>query len=107
VLFGRDGALLAEGDLGPVLLWDQRPGQPTHVQSEVVDTAKEDVGRNRADLHHLQQVLGTGFEQGQVPDEVECLVLQHPLPTVARRALLGLSDFLEGNAPGALDGSGV
>jgi hypothetical protein len=35
VLLGRDGALLAEGDLGPVLLRDHRPGEPAHVQREV------------------------------------------------------------------------
>ncbi len=29
---------------------------------------EEDVGRDGARLHHLQQVFGTGFEQGQVAD---------------------------------------
>ncbi len=104
VLIGRDRPLLAKLDLWPVFFGNEGPRQPAHVQGKVVDSAEENIGRDRAGLHHPEQVFSPGFEEGQVSDGIECGVLEHADPALMGAPGFGLGEFLQGHFPRALRG---
>ena len=39
-----DGAFLAKADLGPLLLGEDGPGEPAHVEGEIMNAAEENIG---------------------------------------------------------------
>ena len=61
VLVGCDAPLFAVFDLGPASLGEDRPRQPIHVQSEIMQLAEMDVCGDGSLSQCLQKMLGTGF----------------------------------------------
>jgi hypothetical protein len=52
---------------------ENRPGQPTPVEGEIVESAQEHVRRHRTGLKHFQELRGVGFQNRHVADDVKRL----------------------------------
>lgn len=63
--------------------------------------AQIDIRGNRALLQHSQNVVGLRFQQANMADRIEGLVLDRGQPTGLRLAFLELGDFLHDVLPGA------
>ena len=107
VLVVGDGALGLVADGGPLLLGDDRPREPAHVQREVVESAQVDVRRDGAHGEDAQELLGLGFDDGQLPQRREGSVLDGRVPAVAGVALLGPHQFSHDELPIAGGGGGI
>ena len=107
VFLEGDRPLLFEAHLRPLLLGEHRPGQPAHVQGEVVEATQEHVGGDGARLKHFQEVRGVGFKDRQVADDVKGRVLHRPLVADERRTGLGPGHLVHWRLPGALGNLGV
>jgi len=73
---------------GPLPFWDDRFGDPIHVEGEVVDPPQKHVGGDRALVQSLQKMFGLGFDQGQVPERFKGWILDGDIP-----AFLGVARF--------------
>ena len=83
-----DGTFVLELNFRPLAFHDDRPRQPRHVQGEVVDASQIYIRRNFSSFEHAQKMFRARFQNWQVPDQIERLVLDGGLPTV-----LGLACF--------------
>ncbi len=99
-----DGALFLEPHLRPLLLRQHRPRQPVHVEREVLDAAQVHVRRDGAGLQHLQGLHGLGFEDGEIPDEVERRVHHGAVVADAGGAGFHFGHLVHRHLPGALAG---
>ena len=102
-----DGAFRFELDRRPLPLGDHRPSEPVHVQGEVLQSAQEDVRRHGSDLEHVEEVLGLGLEDAQVPDGIESMVFHSAVPTIEGRSSFGLQDCVHRGLPGSLGDLGI
>lgn len=102
-----DGALLLELHFRPALLCQNRPGQPIHVEGEVVNPPQEHVGCHGTGFQDFQEVRRVGFENRQVADDVKRLVLHRPFVANQRRAGFELGHLVHRDLPGALGNFGV
>ena len=101
------GALGLVADGGPLLLGDDRPGEPAHVQGEVVESAEVNVGRDRADVEDAQEVLGLGFDNRQLTQRRKGSVLDGRVPAAAGLTLFGPHQFRHHVFPIAGGGGGI
>ena len=97
----RDGPLLLVLHIRPALFRQDRPRQPIHVQGKVVDAAQLGVRRNGTLVQNKQDVVGLRFQQANMADHVESLVLDRRQPADLGFALLELGDFVHDVLPGA------
>ena len=102
-----DGALGLVSDGGPLLLGNHRPGHPAHIEGEIVKSAQVDVGRDRAHGEDAQEVLGLGFDDGQLAQRREGPVLAGRVPAGAGVALLGPHELAHDELPIASGGGGI
>lgn len=67
VFLPSNGALGLEADRGPLAFGDERPGQPVHIQAEVMQASEVNVGRDASGLYGLQEqiALCLGDDPGQ------------------------------------------
>ena len=107
VLIEGNGAPLPVPNRRPLTLWDNRRGQPAHVQGEIVDAAQIDIGRDFPQFHGPQQVLRARFDQGTVDDIGVCFVLGGNDPPPMGFALLEFQDFGEHIPPCARGRLGI
>ncbi len=107
VLIEGNGAPLSVPNRRPLTLWDNRRGQPAHVQGEIVDAAQIDIGRDFPQFHGPQQVLRARFDQGTVDDIGVCFVLGGNDPPPMGFALLEFQDFGEHIPPCARGRLGI
>ncbi len=103
----RDCPFFAITDCGPLSFGHYRPGDPIHVQGEIVESAQKGVGRDRALLQHPQEVFRSRFENRKLAQKVERLVLHRDLPTVLVGAVLELYQFIHYRLPRACGGGGI
>ena len=61
--------------------------------------AQKRIGRNRAHLEHLPELLRPRFGQLQVPNEVKGAILARRHPPLLRRPALGLADLVHHRLP--------
>src|SRR5713101_6834350 len=62
------------------------PGQPRHVEGEVVDAAQKDVRGDPAAAKRVKEMFGPGFDDRQVADGIERIVLHGTDPAFMRGA---------------------
>ncbi len=94
VLFPRDGAPVFVPDDWPLPFGDQRPRQPVHVHTEIVEAAHMLVGGHAALAHNGQQFLALGLHQRARPQGREGSFFLGALPAFLVRAEFG---FRQGN----------
>jgi hypothetical protein len=83
VFVSRNAALGFESDLGPTRLGDHRLEQPVHRQSKILNPPEIKIARHFPVLQHLQEMVGSRFDQGQLPKTVEALVMNGTFPPLA------------------------
>ena len=91
----RDTALLLKLHGGPLALRHERPRQSIHVHTEVVQAAKVNVGRDRAQSQGIQDGLAFGFDDDLRQQRAQRLVFGGRFPTVLIRSLLGVQQRLK------------
>lgn len=107
VLVERDGPLLAKLDGWPLFLGDHGPGQPAHVEGEVVNAPEIEIGRNGAFLQDVEEVFGAGFEDHPVADAIEGVILDGGPPAMAGVVVLCLDDLVHHELPRSGGGGGI
>jgi hypothetical protein len=96
-----DGALFFKLDGGPTFLGQDRPRQPAHIEGEVVDAAKVNVGGNRTLLQDFQEVVGLRLQHDQLPNRIEGFVFDGGQPAMLGFPLFELENFVHHILPGA------
>ena len=71
MLFGGYTALFLESNLRPLPAYNDRSGQPAHIQGEVVEAAQKYVCADRSDIEHADEMLGASFDHWQIADAIE------------------------------------
>jgi len=102
VFQGGDRTLLAEAHLGPLLLGEHRPGQPVHIEGEIVNPPQEDIRGHGAGVQHFQELRRMCLDNWQVADDVKSFVLHRPRVADERRTGLGPGHLVHRGLPGAL-----
>lgn len=80
MFFRRDRPLFPEPDRRPLPSMQNGPGQPAHIQAEIVKAAEVDVGGDRAPADCFEQKLGRGLNDHLGPERSQGRVLKHGLP---------------------------
>ena len=86
-----DGAFVLELNFRPLPFHNHRPRQPRHIEGEVMDAPQINVGRNFSNFEHTQEMFRSGFQNRQMPDRIECLVLDCGAPAVLGFVFLSLT----------------
>ena len=94
-----DGALVLELNFWPLPFHDDWPRQPCHVQGEVVDAPQIDIGGNFSGFEHSQEMFRARFQNRQMPNQVERLVLDGGLPAVLSFTFFEFDHFVHDELP--------
>lgn len=89
VFVGGDGPLLTEPDGGPLRLRDERPGQPGHRETEVVELPEVNVGGHRAPAEGVEKVFCAGLNDDLRKQRQQRLVLRSHCPSPLGGSALG------------------
>src|SRR5262245_36216186 len=84
VLTLSDRALFFESDFRPLLLRDDGPRQPIHVQGEVVESAQIDVGGNSSYFEDLKENFGLRLDDYFLANKIKGLFFSRPNPARLR-----------------------
>ena len=103
----RDGTFGFKAHGWPLPPGNQQPGQPAHIESEVVQLAQEDVGADRALTNGGEEVLRAGLDEDPGPEVRQGLVADGGSPAELVGAALGGHDLLNGLASSACGGTGI
>jgi len=82
-----------EADGRPLAFGHHGPGQPAHVEGEVVQPPQIHVGRNRAFLQGLENVFRLRLQQHPPAKRAERFILDGRFPAGPGFVPLGLDDF--------------
>ena len=107
VLVPSDRALGAVFHFGPAFFGQHGPGQPAHVEGEIVNASQIDVGGHPAALQHAQEVVRLRLEHGQVAEALESAVFAGDLPARLGDAGFEFDDFRHHTQPGAAGDLGI
>jgi len=91
VLLQGDGTLSLEDDFWPKSFWNERPRQPVHGQTKVVELAQMHIRADRSDLERLHQVLRLRLNDGLVAETDQGLVSGRCGPTLPGRTVFGVN----------------
>ena len=95
----RDATLLFELDGGPLAFRHERPRQPIHVHTEVVQPPEINIRRDRPHLQNFQNGFGFRFNDDLRQQRDERLVLRGGFPAVLVRPLFGANQRFNGIPP--------
>src|ERR1039458_6714124 len=87
VLFQCDGALGFEYNFWPEPLGNERPRQPVHCQTEIVEFPQMDIRADRACFDGLQKMFPVRLDDYFVADVIQRLVFGRPEPTFLPSAM--------------------
>lgn len=116
IAFALDDALVfvpSDRALGPVfhfrppLFGEHGPGQPAHVEREVVNAPQVNVGGHPAALQHAQEVVRLRLEHRQLADAFEGVIFAGDLPARLGDAGFEFDDFRHHALPGAAGDLGI
>src|SRR5439155_3393225 len=107
MLLDRDGAFGLELNFRPQSLRDDRPWEPVHRQAEVVEFSKMNVRAHGAGFDAAEEVLGLGFDDDLVPDEIEWFLPACAKPSLLGRPLFGFHQRIQRILPGAHHNAGI
>ena len=83
VFFAGDSALFFEADDRPLAFRHDWPGEPSHIEAEVVDPAQKDVRGYGTSFDAVEDLFGLGFNEHSWQECFESLVLGDACPTFA------------------------
>ncbi len=108
LMFRRgDRSLLFEPQFGPLLLGQDRPGQPIHVEGEIMNSPKENVGGDRARFQNLQKMCGICFQDRQAPNQTKRFVFHGRVVPFKGGTAFGFSHPIHRHLPRALGDLGI
>ena len=102
-----DRALAPVFHFGPPLFREHGPGQPAHVEREVVNAPQVNVGGHPAALQHAQEVVRLRLEHGQIVEALKGAVFAGDLPARLGDAGFEFDDFRHHALPGAAGDLGI
>jgi len=91
----------------PLLLGEDRPGQPVHAKGEIVNPPQINIRRDGSQFQRLQKMRCLGFQNRQIADEVKCFILHRHYMTGVRRSRFVPGHLVHRYLPGALGNFGV
>ena len=99
VFLKGDTALFLEANNRPLALRHDRPGDPSHIEAEVVESPEEDVGGNRSVFNAVEKLLGMRLDEDLGQQGLDRLVLGKGGPAFEVGTCLHFEVGLKGDSP--------